>query len=145
MHTPRATYSGSRRIVYGRTTWFIAAQILLSNGLVAASHPSVLTAISLHVMQSFGAGCKFIVCWASFVNLQVYRTAWWMAHYNARSAKRHQGLSNNRWVEKYNRGKLLKHQRRPDPSFRSSKTYKDSQGRRRWQGTKQLKETQQGP
>ena len=67
-----------------------------------------------------------------------------MAHYGARSPKRHQGLSNNKWVEVFNRGKLQAKDRKPDPTFKTSHTYTDKNGRRRWQGTKQLKESQLG-
>ena len=67
-----------------------------------------------------------------------------MAHYGAPTAKRHQGFSNNRWVEVYNRGKLSKNYK-PDPKFKTA-TYKvDKMGVKRWTGTKQLKQTQFGP
>ena len=67
-----------------------------------------------------------------------------MAHYGSRSPKRHQGFSNNRWVEKYNMGRLLKSQRKVDPDFQPTTSWVDAKGKKRWQGTKQLKETQSG-
>lgn len=76
---------------------------------------------------------------------QVYRTAWWMAHYGARTAKRHQGFSNNKWVEVYNRGKLLRTQFRADPKYKTAKYRVDEFGVKRWTGTKALKQTQLGP
>ena len=76
---------------------------------------------------------------------KVYKVGWWMAHYGSKSPKRHQGLSNNRWVERYNLGKLKKASMKKDPTFQPSKSYVDKAGRKRWQGTKQLKQTQSGP
>ena len=79
------------------------------------------------------------------LQLKVYRVAWWMRHYGARSAKRHQGFTNNPSAAAYNKGRLLKHQRAEDPNFRPTRKYVDAKGRARWHGTKQLKETQLPP
>ena len=78
-------------------------------------------------------------------DIQVYRSGWWMAHFGARSPKRHQAFSNNKWIETFNKGKLLRHQRKPDPTFAPTKSYLNANGKRCWQGTPQLKETQSGP
>ena len=67
-----------------------------------------------------------------------------MAHYGSRSAKRHQGFSNSKWVELYNLGKLRKAQRTPDPTFKPTRSYLDRNGKKRWAGTRQLKQTQPG-
>ena len=75
---------------------------------------------------------------------KVYRIGWWMAHYGAQSAKRHQGFTNNKWAEMYNRGKLLPHQRPRAPDFRPVRYTRDRNGNKRWHGTKHLKQTQPG-
>ena len=66
-----------------------------------------------------------------------------MGHYASRTPKRHQAFSNNRYSEKYNKGVLSRAQRPTVPSDKkSSITYTDKEGTRRWVGTKNLKATQ---
>lgn len=67
-----------------------------------------------------------------------------MAHFGGSSPKRHKALSNTKWVEKFNRGKLnLKKFREDNPeALQTTERYRDAQGILRWKGTSSLKKTQ---
>lgn len=73
---------------------------------------------------------------------QVYRIWWWMRHYSAGSAKRHVGLTNNAYCDKFNLGRLTRAQRESCTTKTTKKTVNKSTGRVGYQGTSQLKGTQ---
>lgn len=78
--------------------------------------------------------------------LQAYRISWWMMHWGSRSPKRHTAIVNNKKFVFLNRGRLTKVQRErlayKGTSFKPTRRYHSREGRPRWNGTKQLKETQ---
>lgn len=77
---------------------------------------------------------------------QVWRTWFWMAHYNSASPKRTTLWSNNKAISRFWLGKLTKTDRaeikRKHPDFKTVVKYIDKSGRRGYHGTKQLKSTQ---
>ena len=76
--------------------------------------------------------------------IQVFRIAWWMAHYSSPSPKRHLGLTNNVWADKLNKGKLTKEAREKltlKPVYRTV----SKSGKRGYKGNKLLKSTQSKP
>lgn len=75
--------------------------------------------------------------------VEVYVTSWWMAHYDAKTCKRHIAYSNSPTVRKLNLGTLSKEQKeRVDLlGVRATRRYFDKKGRSRFVGTKQLRAT----
>ena len=76
--------------------------------------------------------------------IQVFRIAWWMAHYSSPSPKRHLGLTNNVWADKLNKGKLTKEAREKLTLKPVDRTVSKS-GKRGYKGNKLLKSTQSKP
>ena len=72
---------------------------------------------------------------------QVYKIAWWMGHYNAKSPKRHLGLTNNVWTDKLNKGVLSKAARKRFSLKTVNRTISKS-GKMGYQGNSNLKKTQ---
>ena len=68
-----------------------------------------------------------------------------MGHYGMDSPKRHKALTNNKWAARYNLGKLYlkKFRESQDPQVeKPTRQYVDSKGKRRYAGTRKLKQTQ---
>lgn len=74
--------------------------------------------------------------------LEVFRVNWWMAHYGGSSPKRHLGLTNNAWCQKFNLGKLTKKQRLSCKAKPTKRTVNKTTGKVGYQGTSELKQTQ---
>lgn len=74
---------------------------------------------------------------------QVTVVRWWMAHYQAPTAKRHLGFANSTVIRRLDRGKL--HVPRGGPTKGKVKTcqkYKDANGKTRYKGTRHLRATE---
>ena len=75
--------------------------------------------------------------------LQVYRTAWWAAHYKAPTPKRHYCYANSSRIYKLDKGKLTGWKRSANyDQVKTAVQYTDSRGKRRWTGTRALKRTE---
>ena len=74
---------------------------------------------------------------------KVTRTAWWAAHYEALTPKRHYGYSNSPVVSQLDRGQLAGWRMR-DKALKVSttQTYQNSAGKTCYKGTKQLRGTE---
>ena len=71
---------------------------------------------------------------------KVYLVAFWMRKFGHPSLKRSLVLSNAKQICRLDRGRLTKKERATAAG--SAKTYVDGRGRKRYQGTKALKNTQ---
>lgn len=74
-------------------------------------------------------------------SLLVYKSAWWMWHYGAKTPKRHYALSNSKGIASLNRGTLTGWSAAMDPENKTTRRYVDTAGRKRFVGTKHLKKT----
>ena len=83
-------------------------------------------------------------CYGMTVEPKVFKSAWWMAHYGSKTAKRHVSWRNSRFIWKFNAGKLnfKKWRQTADPAFSTLHRYRDASGRKRWTGSKKLKQTE---
>ena len=69
--------------------------------------------------------------------------AWWMCHYDHPSPKRSKGYSNNRYVLKYDKGRLSRAKMSSvKPEHQTTKRYKDARGKSRFTGLPGLKKSQ---
>lgn len=66
---------------------------------------------------------------------------WWMWHFGGATAKRHFAFSNSPAISKLDRGRLTGWKKLP-PQKQTARHYRDRKGRRRYQGTSQLKKTE---
>ena len=77
---------------------------------------------------------------------KVYRCNFWMAFFNSKTPKRTSLWSNSKQIRKFWLGKLTKEIRQSlkknNPDFKTTVTYVDSQGKKRFHGTKSLRSTQ---
>lgn len=75
---------------------------------------------------------------------QVWQTAWWMALYGGLTPKRHLAYSNSSRIGALNLGTLAKSrmQELSGHAYTASKTYKTRTGKKGFQGSKHLKQTQ---
>ena len=76
----------------------------------------------------------------------VFKTSWWMYHYGSKSPKRSVALSNSKSIRFLDRGRLkgwkqIKAQL-GSKGVTKARLYVDSNGKRRWDGTKQLRSTE---
>ena len=71
---------------------------------------------------------------------KMYRTSFWMKHFNTKTPKRTSLWSWSWGVSVFDLGKLKKNQMKS--VIKTAVAYWDSKGRRRWKGTKALKATQ---
>lgn len=74
-------------------------------------------------------------------NFQVTIVKWWMAHYGAKTAKRHYLFSNSPAVGKLDKGRLVGW-KKVAKDKQTAVHYRDSSGQLRYKGTGQLKATQ---
>ena len=74
---------------------------------------------------------------------EVSITKWWMKHYGAPTPKRHYMMANSPWYTKLDRGPLKRKKDMPVlPRVVTVQKYIDSAGKRRWKGTKLLRQTE---
>lgn len=66
---------------------------------------------------------------------------WWMAHYHAATPKRHWMYGNSQCILDLDRGRLTGW-KMADESKRTTRSYRDKQGKHRYAGTKHLKKTE---
>ena len=76
-----------------------------------------------------------------YFQLEVTKVKWWMAHYGAKTAKRHIGFANSREVRRLDRGRLQIN-RSTKQKVKTCEKYQDRQGRQRYKGTVHLRGTE---
>ena len=74
---------------------------------------------------------------------KVFKVGWWMGAYGHPTPKRSKGLSNNPWILKFDKGRLDRAKFRNTPAeHKTTKTYVDKSGRKRYAGLPGLKKSQ---
>ena len=92
----------------------------------------------------FASGGPEAVAWLSlalFWTVQVCIVRWWMAHYNAPTAKRHWMYGNSPRILDLDKGRLTGW-RRPEKAKQTTRGYHDKQGKRRYVGTSNLRKSE---
>lgn len=80
-----------------------------------------------------------MVGWFQITQVQTVR--WWMGHYHAATPKRHYAYANNKAILKIDRG-VLQGWKHKDKKVVTAKRYVDGHGKQRYQGTKELRNTE---
>ena len=73
---------------------------------------------------------------------KVYSIGWWMKHWGAKTPKRSKAFSNSPHIGKFHRGRLRRQDAIVADEDKTTVQYRDSQGRKRFTGTANLKGTQ---
>lgn len=81
-----------------------------------------------------------ISCFCVFSKVQMVR--WWMAHYQAKTPKRHWAFGNTAVVLALDRGVLRKWKPKPGAHVETAHKYVDGQGKKRYKGTTKLRSTE---
>ena len=106
--------------------------------LCVCNHVAKVSDNGCHIDKHILSGTTpLVIDWA-----EVFKTGWWMAHFGSISPKRHVGLSNNPWCDRFNIGKLHKAQRMACKGKTSVRKVDKATGKVTYQGTSQLKSTQ---
>ena len=82
----------------------------------------------------------------SIITLQVWKVRWWMGKFGGPTPKPHVGYSNCYSVGKVSRGRMTKQEMaKLKEKTSTTRQYRDRAGRKRWVGTKHLKQSQPKP
>lgn len=132
--------------------------VLLPGSILSGSLP-VFGTVGIHMQpSSVGEGgthmkpnhcCAVNFCLAKTA-AQVHKASWYQYHYGAETPKRLYAFSNSRHVSSLNQGQLLGWAAKKKVLKDKGKSqdlvvhYDDSQGKRRWKGTKALRASESG-
>jgi hypothetical protein len=134
LHTCQRCWTMKLSLAYMCIYRYIYIQICLC----VCNHVAKVSDNGCHIDKHISSGTTpLVIDWA-----EVFKTGWWMAHFGSISPKRHVGLSNNPWCDRFNIGKLHKAQRMACKGKTSVRKVDKATGKVTYQGTSQLKSTQ---
>ena len=126
-------------------------QMMLHHFLIARAHAAAFLNIERYCTDTI----EFLVMRIPYRVLlanptcsssKVHRVAWWMYHYDAPTPKRHYAWSNSRQVKCLDKGRLnmVKYKAcRKAKEVVTAKRFRNKDGKQCYQGTKQLRDTEQ--
>ena len=92
--------------------------------------------------NSKASNLQFLNKWDPHKLAEVTRCKWYMIHYNALTPKPHYAYSNSSRISQLDMGKLVRKTVDQDANLKTCETYVDSEGNKRFKGTKRLRQTE---